>query len=336
MKTITQEITNKSVWESFLATHSPQALFQSWLWGQVQKAQGQDVERIGFYKNGAVVAIAQIACIKARRGTFLHIRHGPIASVNDQRAWREIIELLIDKAKKTGAWFVRMSPLLGDTPQNKIMLETLGLRSAPIHAMDGELCWVVDLIPTEGELLMNMRKTTRYEIRQAQKIGVEITLSNNSNDLNHFNLLYEQTARRHGFIRHTGIAEEFEFFARNKQAVLYQAYHEKELLAVAIILYHNRQAIYHHSASLPTKIPAMSLLLWKAMCDAKMHECTRFNFWGVAPEDKPNHPWRGISLFKRGFGGQEERFLHAHDIQVSPLYAIAYSIETFRRWKKGY
>lgn len=336
MNITAQEITDKQVWESFNQKHSPQALFQSWLWGEVQKAIGQSVERIGFYHNQSLVATAQIVRINARRGRFLHVRHGPIVSQGNEIIWQEIIDYLKEKAKKESAWFVRLSPLIPDTREHLALCASLGGNPAPIHAMDGELCWVVDLTPTEKELFMNMRKSTRYEIRQGQKIGVEITMSSKSNDLNHFYQLYEQTARRHRFVQHTGIKEEFALFVKNGQAALYNAYFKGQLLAAAIILRYNGQTIYHHSASLSTKIPAMSVLLWKAMLDAKTHGDNQFNFWGIAPEDNLQHPWRGITLFKKGFGGREISFLHAWDLPVSPFYVIPHTIEAFRRWRKGY
>lgn len=329
-------IDDKHIWESFIQIRSPYALFQSWLWGELQKALGRNVNRYGFFNDTSLVGIAQTIQVEARRGTFLHIRHGPIVHSDDKTTWQEIIHFLKIKAKERGAWFVRMSPLLGDTPQNKTMFETLGCRSAPIGAMDGELCWVLDITRAEAELLMNMRKTTRYEIRQAQKLGVVIQSSTDTKDIGDFFVLYDATAKRHGFVKHTGISQEFEFYAKNNQAVLYKAYYEKKLIAAAIILYYNRQAIYHHSASLPTKIPAMSLLLWKAMCDAKKQGCSRFNFWGVASADKPHHPWRGITLFKKGFGGEEVRSLHAWDLPVSPFYILPYAVESLRRLRKGY
>ncbi len=112
--------------------------------------------------------------------------------------------------------------------------------------------------------------------------------------------------------------------------------HQGEVLAGAIILFWGNQAFYHHGASVSTKIPASYLLQWKAIIEAQKRGIKVYNLWGIAPEDKPNHPWRGLTLFKKGFGGREIKYIHAHDFPLSPFYTLARTVETVRRIKKGY
>ena len=58
----------------------------------------------------------------------------------------------------------------------------------------------------------------------------------------------------------------------------------------------------------------------------------RYNFWGVAPEDQKDHRFYGLSVFKRGFGGQDVDYLHAMDLVVNrPLYLINSIIENLRK-----
>ncbi len=298
---------NQRDWDGYVLKHAPQALFQSWKWGEVEKKLGRKVWRLE-WSDG----IAQVVKVEARRGTFLHIRHGPVGTIH--------IEDLKNLAKKERAWFVRMSPQVERLPD-------LGLVPAPIHAMDAEICWVLDLDKNEEELLANMRKTTRYEIRHAAGVKVE-----KSKDLERFIRLYNATSQRHNFVQHTGIREEFETL----DADLYIASHQGTDLAAAMIVYFGDEAIYHHGASVPTKIPASYLLQWEAIREAKSRGKKLYNFWGIAPEDKSNHPWRGITVFKTGFGGREVRFLHAQDLPVSPLYIIPKTIEEIRKRYKGY
>jgi lipid II:glycine glycyltransferase (peptidoglycan interpeptide bridge formation enzyme) len=78
------------------------------------------------------------------------------------------------------------------------------------------------------------------------------------------------------------------------------------------------------------------VLQWAASRDAKKRGMQVYNFWGIAPENNPNHPWRGITLFKKGFGGRNIEYIHAQDLAVSPLYIIPRTIEMVRRVVKGY
>ncbi len=305
------------------------ALFQSWTWGEVVKAGNHALWRFGWYEGNNLIAVAQVQKVTARRGTFLHVRHGPI--VQNKKYFKTVLRDLQNLAKKEHAWFIRISPLLEITAENKELYRNLGLHSAPIHAMDAELCWVLDLDKSEEELLAGMRKTTRYEIKRAQKVGVTIVKEAGLDD---FFALYGETSERHGFVRHTGIAEEVKTFGSD--AVVFSAIFEKKVLASAIVLFWGEQAIYHHGASIQSKIPASYLIQWDAIREAKKRGKKLYNFWGIAPEGKENHPWRGITLFKTGFGGRQMEFMHAQDYPVSPFYVIPKTIESIRKQLKGY
>lgn len=295
-----------TTWNNYIAAHAPYALFQSWEWGEVEKKLGHKVWRLSW-----VDGIAQVVKVEARRGTFLHIRHGPIGKIH--------VDDLVALAKREKAWFNRISPQV-------TQLDIKGFVPAPIHAMDGEFCWVLDLDKTEDELLRGMRKTTRYEIKHAT-VTVEKT-----KNLQRFLTLYKATSARQGFVQHRGIAEEFELLDTD----LFVARDKNRDLAAAVIIYFGESAIYHHGASIPNSVGASYLLQWEAIREAKKRGKKLYNFWGIAPEDKPNHPWRGITLFKKGFGGREVGYIHTQDLPISPLYRITRTIETTRRIFKGY
>ncbi|MBI5019397.1 peptidoglycan bridge formation glycyltransferase FemA/FemB family protein [Candidatus Gottesmanbacteria bacterium] len=329
-------VESPAIWEWFVLQHSPQALFQSWMWGEVQKKSKAQVYRFGFYLGDKLTGVAQAVLVKARRGSFLHVRHGPILEQGNIAAWKQVVALLTGEAKKLGCLFVRISPLLPATDETNTLFRSIRAIPAAIHRMDGEYCWVLDLDKTEDELLSGMRKTIRYEIRKGQKDGVEVFSTTDQKYLKDFFTLYEKTSTRQGFVPHTGIREEFEVFAKAKQAMLYIGKFEKQTTAAAIILYYGNQAIYHHGASVQSKVPASPVVQWEAMLDAKKRGMKVYNFWGIAPENSPNHPWRGITLFKKGFGGREITYSHAQDIPVSIFYLIPRAIETVRRLMKGY
>ncbi len=181
-----------------------------------------------------------------------------------------------------------------------------------------------------------MRKTTRYEIRQAEKLGVQVRMSTDQKDIKEFLELYTKTATRQKFVPHQGITEEFRAFAPTGRALLFLGYHEKKLLSGALILFVGNQAIYHHGASVYSKVPVSVYVQWKAMLEAKKRGAALYNFWGVAPENKPKHPWWGFSQFKKGFGGREMGFLHTQDLPTSPLYVFPWVVETIRRITRGY
>lgn len=331
-----REVTDRGAWELFWESHAPGALFQSWLWGEVIKRQPTALFRFGLYDGSELVGIFQIVTVRARRGTYLHVRHGPITHTSDSGVWDNIIGYLREFAKKESAAFIRMSPPMEDSDTNLTFTRSLGMIPAAIHEVDAERCCVLDITPDEDILLAGMRKSTRYEIKRAIKEGVIVEKSEDPKILQSFVDLYKQTATRQEFVPHKGIREEFDVFAREHRALLFTGNHDGQMTAGAIVLFLGNQAIYHHGASIPTKLPVNYAIQWEAIREAKRRGMRLYNFWGIAPAEKENHPWRGITLFKTGFGGSEVRTVHAHDLPVTPWYWMTRGIEAWERLRRGY
>lgn len=331
-----KEISSQKIWEQFVLSHSPQALFQSWQWGEIEKKSGAIVYRFGIYGDDDLLGVAQIFVIRAKRGTYLHIRQGPILVDYSEDLIRNCISLFSEIAKKERALFIRMSPMIEDSDSQKEILMACGLTPSPIHEVDAERCWVLDISQSEEMILQGMRKTTRYEVRRGLKMDIQVKKSVNPEDISEFVSLYKETSKRHGFVSHGSIVEEFEYFASRGESMLLLGYIEKTLIASAIIVFYGGQAIYHHGASLPSKVPVSYMLQWQAILEAKKRSIGIYNFYGIAPEGKPNHPWNGLTLFKKGFGGKEVRYLHAYDYPLSPLYIVPKIIESIRTKMRGY
>ncbi len=329
-------VSDRALWEGFREAHAPGSLFQSWAWGEVIGRQALPLTRFGLYDESRLTGIFQVVTIRARRGTYLHVRHGPIFSGSDSKAWKETIVFLKELAKEHHASFIRVSPPIPDGDSNRAFLSSLGMLPAAVHEVDAERCWVLDITPDENILLAGMRKTTRYEIKRAIKEGVIVGKSEDPKGLQTFFDLYKQTATRQGFVPHQGIREEFDVFAKVHRAVLFTGMHEGKKIAAAIVLFMGNEAIYRHGASVTSRIGVSYLVQWEAIREAKRRGMGVYNFWGIAPFGAQGHPWHGITLFKAGFGGREARTIHAHDLPLSPRYWVTRSVEWWERKRRGY
>jgi len=102
-------------------------------------------------------------------------------------------------------------------------------------------------------------------------------------------------------------------------------------------IFNGKRAFYHQGANiLHKKIPASYLTHWTGINLAKERGCQSYDFWGVAPKDKPNHPWASISVFKRGFGGEDVKLVSAQDIPLSSKYWFTWIIEKIRAKRRGF
>ncbi len=334
-----EEITDKKVWEDYIQNSqiSFSPFFQSWDWGELQKNLGNTVFRLGLYDDKILVGVCHAVSIQAKRGRYLHLRHGPILT-DFTNSFDDMLAVVKEKAKDLKLDFIRMSPLLDTTFFDKQFFKSRGFRNAPVHNMDAENTWVLELDKSEEELLAGMRKTTRYLVKKAQGMSIAITATTSQKDFDEFLALYKATSLRHSFVPHRGLREELEIFAKDNHAKLFLARYDGKLIAGALVLFYGNQAVYHHAASDTTyrEVPAAYLLQWEAIKEAKKQQKALYNFWGVVPPEKTKHPWQGLTLFKTGFGGRRLNFIHAQDLPLTPKYWKTFVIETLWRIKRGY
>lgn len=329
-------ITNRDEWEKIVDTVSPVALFQRWDWGDVQKMCGVHIFRFGYYEGNRLVGIALAVIVCAKRGNFLHVRHGPILAHWNRDTFASVISHLKKIGRENACVCTRISPCVENTETYKNMFSSLAGIPAAIHAMDAEYSWVLDLNIPEEQILANMRKTTRYEIRRASKLGVSIEKTADPKSLSIFFDLYNKTAIRHGFVEHKSIKEEFSVFAAAGKAIHIIGTVNGKAMASAIILFAGNEAIYHHGASVISPIPVSYLVQWEAIREAKNRGVKLYNFWGVSPTEDTHHPWYGLTQFKKGFGGNTRSFIHAYDFPLSWNYWLFRGIELVRKQLKGY
>jgi len=354
------EIKDKNIWEKFLLDCDEKTFLQSWNWGEFQKLIGNKIWRFGIFEDENLISIAFLYKVEAKRGTFLFVPHGP--NINSKSTLRgasskiqnsKLLEVLLNKlkeiAKEENASFIRIAPILERNEENIEIFKNLGFRDAPIH-IHPELTWELDITHSEEELLMQMRKTTRYLIKQAQKNKeIEIIKSpvfakatageQDLKDIEKFNNLYQATVDRHHFVPFSldYLKNEFLAFLPDNQILIFLGKYRDQIISSGIFIFWQGIAFYHHGASSLKypKIPVSYLLLWEAIKEVKSRGYQKFNFWGIAPENEKNHPWAGLTLFKMGFGGYKKEYLKTQDFPISKKYWLTYIIEKIRRQKRG-
>jgi lipid II:glycine glycyltransferase (peptidoglycan interpeptide bridge formation enzyme) len=355
---IIKELKDKNLWEEFLLDCEEKTFLQSWNWGEFCKKEGNKTWRFGIYNSEQLIATAFLCKIQAKRGTFMFVPHGPNINSKLKIQNSKILEILLEElkriAKKEKCDFIRLAPILELNDENIEIFKDLGFKEAPIH-IHPELTWELDITKSEEELLVKMRKTTRYLIRQVQKNNeVKIIQSRNLNDVEKFDKLNQQTVDRHHFVPFSldYLKNEFSAFSPDNQPIrqaqgypeciegqisIFLGRYKNETVSSGIFVFWQGIAFYHHGASSLKypKIPVSYLLLWEAIREAKKRGCNKFNFWGIAPENERNHPWAGLSLFKMGFGGYKKEYVRTQDFPLSNKYWLTYIFEMLRKKKRG-
>lgn len=334
-----KEINDKKVWESFLSQNFEKnfPFFQSWNWGDIQNRMGYETLRLGLFDEEKLIGVCLVYNIKAKRGHYLHLRHGP-ALLNFEKDFDYLISHVKQIAKEKGASFIRISPLLESKEINFAFFKQRKFKKAPIHNMDAEMCSILDIRKPEEELLKEMRKSHRYLIKKAKNLNIELIKSKRKEDVDTFLNLYKDFSSQKKFVAHRGVAEEVEVLSKGDEVLLLFAKYENKIISGVLIDFVGPIGIYHHAASnIEYKnIPSNYFLLWEAILEAKKRGKKFFNLWGIAPENKNNHPWSGFTLFKIGFGGERVEFIHAMDLPLGLGYLKTYVIDWVTKKRKGY
>ncbi|PID33436.1 hypothetical protein CR969_00770 [Candidatus Saccharibacteria bacterium] len=329
------DITDKNIWDEFVTSHPEANFLHSWQWGEFHLSMNRTVVRRGIFDNDKLIGVYEGYVEDARRGRHLAVAGGPIVDWQNQSA----AQLLIDDMRRQGiehdCVFVRVRPQLEKSPENLKLFKSLGFVKASMY-LSVELAGVLDLEKTEEELLAGMRQRLRRALRKAEKNHIEIETSTDPAEIKQFYDIQLQTASRHQFIAFSEefLTKQFEAFAKDNSAVLYTARHNGEVLAQNFMIFYGNEASYHYGVStqLGTKLSGAPLLHMQAMRDARARGIKRYNFWGIVDQDDTKHRFYGVSVFKRGFGVDELRYVPAHDLVLKKAaYSKTWLIETLRR-----
>jgi lipid II:glycine glycyltransferase (peptidoglycan interpeptide bridge formation enzyme) len=327
-------IQQKEIWESAVHSFVEANFLQSWNWGVFNEALGKEVYRQAIYEDGQLKALIQAVREPARRGAYLAVAGGPLADWEDASLMREVFQVMRQLADRSNSRFVRFRPQVFDSDAAEAIAKTAGSLKAPMH-LTADLTLQLRLDQTEDEILAQMRKNTRSAIRKAASLGIITQLTSDLSEMKEFCHWQQHLAKKHKFIPFSDrfLTEQFRAFAADGQVQLVKASLDDKLLAAAFVIFYNGEAVYHYGVSTPENDhqPGSYACQWAAILEAQRRGCHRYNFWGVAPEDATQHRFAGVSLFKRGFGGQEIQYLHAHDLPTSIWYWVTYIFEVGRR-----
>ena len=208
---------------------------------------------------------------------------------------------------------------------------------------------IIDITPPEAEILKGMKKKTRYNIHLSDRKGVQVRRGT-PKELSEWYELYRITACRDRIALHT--EEYYRTLFRLAEEVpqggaeirLYLAEIEGKIEAGIVISHQGRRATYLYGASSNNKrsfMPAYGLQ-WMAIREAKKGGCESYDFYGIPPEEDPEHPMSGLYRFKVGFGGSIVHRPGSWDLPLKPgLYEIYRQAESLRSWyyrkfKKGF
>lgn len=289
-------------------------LLQSWQWGEFKRNHGWDVDRVAvdlpsgsgraqvLFRRKGPVSIGYIPRGPAMRGERLPVFNALMKEIDAVCRDRQAISLMIEPDGPLGlhgtfrsAGFVR-----GPAPFQPV-------RTVKVPLLDDQ------------SLLGQMHQKTRYNIRLAQRRGVELEYRDGDEAaLTSFYQLLTDTAQRNEF----GIHDQAYYtdFMRifGDQALLLFALVDGTIAAGLIAARFGEEAVYMYGGSSTAfrAHGAAFLLQFEAMRWARDRGCRRYDLWGIPAVDPTftddattmagthGDDWRGLYNFKVRFGGE--------------------------------
>lgn len=343
---------DRVTWNQLIRSMPGAHFLQTWEWAQVKSRYGWEAIPYTWSSSSGSTPNAAAMILKRRIPTggfgrkmcLLYIPKGPLLDWQDAPLRQHIMESLQEFARRQGAIFVKMDPDVvtgkGIPGKNDASEEPLGQKITTELSQHG---WrasqdqiqfkntvLIDLTPTEDDLLARMKQKTRYNIHLAEKKGVRVRVGSSA-DLPLLYRFYAQTSLRDGFV----IRDE-----KYYQLVWNTFMHEGDPHAVPLIaevdgvpvaaifqFIFGARAYYLYGMSSGTHREKMPnhLLQWEAIRRAKSAGCTTYDLWGAPEEFVETDSMWGVFRFKEGFAGQVIRTMGAWDFTPSPLLYKLYT-----------
>ena len=326
---------SREIWDKFIQAHPESNFLQSWDFYEFHARRGKKIVRRLAYKNNKIVGAYAGVVETAKRGTYLAIAGGPILDWTDKKLVRDVFEDIRAEGKKAGCVFVRIRPQLELSSESLKLMDSLGLRRAPMY-LSVEFAGVLDMTKSEEEILAGASQGFRRKLRKAMKNEIELKAETDDEAIAEFCRLEKLHAARQKYVAFSSsfLKKQYEAFRKNNEVIIYTAKKDGETLAQNFMIFYGPEASYHYgvSSELGTKYSAAPLLHIEAMREARKRGCIRYNLWGIVEPNETSHRFYGVSEFKRSFGCEELRYTPAHDMILKPLkYQLTKTVETARR-----
>lgn len=324
---------------------------QSFEWGEFRIATGVQVIRRALEKNGKITDGFSLTIHKIP-GLPYNIGYLPKGNTPTKELLGELQKI----GKREKCVYIQLEPNViqnSDFSAQSLIMNSEFKIINSFHPLFTRYTFILDLTPSEDELLRKMHSKTRYNIRVAQKNGVYVEEDNLEKGFEEYMNLTRQTTSRQGFYAHTPIYHKTQWKVLSKKPnnqsqiannrLQYHLLHAKykdsngkiHTLTTWVLFVYGDTLYYPYgaSSSLFRNIMASNLMCWEAIKFGKKNNLKKFDMWGaLGPNPNTKDPWYGFHRFKEGYGGQLTEFVGSYDLVIDPLMYQIVKLADKARW----
>lgn len=297
---------------------------QSKEWEEFRKAWGNETVRV----SGNLLTLHKIPFI----GKVAIFEKGSLPS-SDQ------LQTLNDFGKKENLVFIKLEPAVPPKDSQEVLRLTTLLRkrgATPGKTLFTPTTFWIDLTRAEDDILKSFHSKTRYNIRVAQRNGVQVKEDNSNKAFEDYLRLMRETVQRDKFYAHTEKYHRLMWKFLNQQPIsnnkkpiahLLTAIYQGEITTAWILFAYEDFLYYPYGASTHKfkNVMANNLMMWEAIRFGKKLGLKTFDLWG-------REEGKGFTKFKEGYNPKVIEFLGTWDLVINkPLYWL-YRVTELIRW----
>ena len=319
--------------DEFMQAHPKGHFMQTEVWAKVKKDWKSRMITVkdenGAIKGAMLLLIRKVPIFPYR---IMYAPRGPVCDINDFDTLNELTKQARLIAKENKVYVLKIDPdVESDQTEFLDIMKKLGYKiknSKNFEGIQPNYVFRLDIEgKTEEEIMAEFHHKTRYNIRVAQKKGVEVSLGSRE-DLPRFHEIMEETGLRDEFV-----IRSLDYFERMYDVLgdklrLYIAKHEGKMVAGTIAIHYGDKVWYLYGASSnhARNIMPNYLLQWEMIRWAVELGCKTYDFRGVSGDLDESNPLYGLYRFKKGFNGKFTEFVGELELVFKP--AVARMIET--------
>ena len=330
---MTELVTQKNLaeYEAFVESHPKGHFSQSTLWAKQKPAWSWKAiicrDGSGAIKGSIAFLIRKMPIVRKK---MMYACRGPVCDLDDRDTFAQLLEGAKALAKEYRSYVIKIDP---DVPSSNTdfaeMLRGFGFLSKEggknFEAIQPRYVFRLDVDgKTEEELQAGFHQKWRYNIRVAQKKGVEVKICGKEM-VPAFADLMLTTGVRDGFV-----TRQPEYFAAmldnlGEHCRLYMAFYEERPIAGTLAIHYGDKVWYLYGASSNEDRNLMPnyLLQWNMIQWAIETGCRVYDFRGVSGDVSEDNPLYGLYRFKKGFGGDFTEFVGEMDLVLNkPVYTF--------------
>ena len=321
MRAATSEVvTSRDAWDAVVVELGGHPL-QLWGWGEVKAAGPWTAYRVRVTRDGELLGAAQILVrrLPAPFGRLSYVPRGPVVAgdggegsdATSERRAAVLSAVATWCRENVGGVGVSFEPdwSLGTAPELPGLVTATETVLVPTTV-------ILDLTRSAEELLADMDRSPRRDIRKAGRDGMDVRRVTSEDEVRRVREVYRETAERAGFALHS---DEYYLAVHRElgeRSVLVAAYADDAPTCFSWCINSDRTSfqLYGGSNDVGRRMRATPAVYWRTVEIAQEAGLERFDFNGLLND--------GISAFKRSLASHDDALVGTLDVPFSWRYGL--------------